>query len=329
MFLRSILFFATVFFLCSPAAAESPERLWAALRDGTAIAIMRHELAPGIGDPDNFDVDDCTTQRNLDATGRARAHATGDRFRDNGIVSADVHSSQWCRCLETARLMELGTVRELPPLNSFFENMEDGPEQTAALKEWLAQTHLNGSAGACDPSGEYQRTNRQGDQFRRDHRLPHRRRDRCSFGELVAMADNKTKPTDADVHAYIASVEHDRRRGEAETLVELMQHATGLEPRMWGDSMIGFGRYAYTYKSGHGGEYFLTGFAPRKAAMSIYIMPGFKHYEKDLTKLGPHTHSVSCLYVKRLDAIDLKTLKRIVSDSVTRMKKTYPEWWPR
>ncbi len=105
-----------------------------------------------------------------------------------------------------------------------------------------------------------------------------------------------------------------------------MGRATGFDPRIWGDSMVGYGQYRYKYKSGHSGEYFLTGFSPRKSAMSIYVMPGFKQYEKQLALLGKHGHSVSCLYVTRLANIDLGVLENIVADSVSRMKKLYPDW---
>ena len=112
--------------------------LWAALRDGSAFALIRHALAPGIGDPDNFAVDDCTTQRNLSAEGRRQAAAIGERFRSNGIARADVFSSAWCRCRDTAELLALGPVTTLPALNSFFEYRERRGPQTAALREWLA-----------------------------------------------------------------------------------------------------------------------------------------------------------------------------------------------
>ncbi len=143
------------------------------------------------------------------------------------------------------------------------------------------------------------------------------------------MADNKTKPTDADADAYIASIENERRREDGLVLLKMLGRITGFKPQMWGDSIVGYGRYRYTYKSGHGGEFFLTGFSPRKSAMTIYVMPGFKKYEKKLAKLGKHKHSVSCLYINRLDTINLKILEDIVADSVARMKEMYPDWSKR
>ena len=143
------------------------------------------------------------------------------------------------------------------------------------------------------------------------------------------MADNKTKPTDADVQTYIATVENERRREDSLVLLSMMDRITGFKPQMWGDSIVGYGRYRYKYKSGHGGEFFLTGFSPRKTAMTVYVMPGFKKYEKKLAQLGKHKHSVSCLYITRLDTIKLQILEDIVADSVERMKSIYPDWSPR
>jgi phosphohistidine phosphatase SixA len=123
--------------LAGPAKAN--EALWAALREGRAFAMMRHALAPGTGDPANFDVNECTTQRNLSVEGREQARRAGDAFRDNGILLADVKTSAWCRCRDTASLMNLGTPEVLEPLNSFFQNRGQRDPQTLALKQWLAE----------------------------------------------------------------------------------------------------------------------------------------------------------------------------------------------
>lgn len=120
-----------------PLAAE--EALWQALRQGDAVALMRHALAPGTGDPPNFTLDDCRTQRNLSAQGRAQARAIGERLREHGISQAEVYASQWCRCLETAELLGLGEVEALPALNSFFREPARGPAQTAAVLDFLAE----------------------------------------------------------------------------------------------------------------------------------------------------------------------------------------------
>jgi broad specificity phosphatase PhoE len=101
-----------------------------ALRDGEAVLMMRHALAPGTGDPSNFQVDDCSTQRNLNDTGREQARAWKPFLAEHGISDARVFSSQWCRCLDTATEMNLGEVTEWPSLNSFFRNRSQGPAQT-------------------------------------------------------------------------------------------------------------------------------------------------------------------------------------------------------
>ncbi len=117
--------------------ASAGQAGWDAVKNGTAFVIMRHALAPGTGDPDNFDVDDCATQRNLSDRGRQQARETGELFRTNRIAAADVFTSAWCRCRETAELLGLGTVRTLEPLNSFFRRRDRREPQTTALKNWL------------------------------------------------------------------------------------------------------------------------------------------------------------------------------------------------
>lgn len=114
------------------AAALTEEQLWTLLGTGEATALMRHALAPGTGDPADFAIDDCATQRNLSDTGREQARAIGERFRTHGIDTARVHASRWCRCLETARLLDLGEVQPFEGLHSFFRDRAAEPERTAA-----------------------------------------------------------------------------------------------------------------------------------------------------------------------------------------------------
>ncbi|MGB0629943.1 MAG: histidine phosphatase family protein [Alphaproteobacteria bacterium] len=126
--------------LWSASAAKqpaAPAELWSALKSGSAFAIMRHALAPGTGDPANFDVGDCATQRNLSDEGRRQATGIGDRFRDRGIAKAEVFTSQWCRCRDTATFLNLGKVRPLSAINSFFQTPEKSEAQTKELKSWL------------------------------------------------------------------------------------------------------------------------------------------------------------------------------------------------
>jgi phosphohistidine phosphatase SixA len=124
-----------------PGHAEMIERMKA----GGHILMIRHALAPGTGDPANFRIGDCSTQRNLDNRGRKQAKAIGDWLRSNGITSARVYSSQWCRCLETAKLLEMGLVSELPALNSFFEMTQDRHPNLKALRTFIAQQPSDGA----------------------------------------------------------------------------------------------------------------------------------------------------------------------------------------
>jgi hypothetical protein len=136
------------------------------------------------------------------------------------------------------------------------------------------------------------------------------------------MAELKTKPTKASVEAFLKRIADDGRREDCVTLVKIMKQATRAEPKMWGPGIVGFGIYRYKYASGREGEWFLTGFAPRKRDLTLYIMTGFEHYEALLAKLGKHKSSKSCLYIKRLADVDLRILKELVTASVRYLKKT-------
>ena len=119
-----------------PASAQDQEEAaWAALRSGEAILLMRHALAPGTGDPANFQLGDCSTQRNLSEEGRRQARSWRPFFADRGITEVRLFSSQWCRCIDTANEMAMGEVTPLPPINSFFRNRAQGPRQTRELKD--------------------------------------------------------------------------------------------------------------------------------------------------------------------------------------------------
>jgi len=120
--------------------AEMIERM----QTGGHILMIRHALAPGNGDPVNFRIGDCSTQRNLDDRGRMQARAIGDWLRSKGIAKARVYSSQWCRCLETAELFEVGSVMELPALNSFYELIQNREPILRALKKFIAEQPSDG-----------------------------------------------------------------------------------------------------------------------------------------------------------------------------------------
>ncbi|MDZ7851802.1 MAG: histidine phosphatase family protein [Halomonas sp.] len=117
-------------------AAEPDEEAaaWRALAQGGHVALMRHALAPGIGDPSGFRLEACNTQRNLSADGREQARRIGERFRDRGIEVAEVRSSRWCRCLETARMLGLGKVVPTPALDSFFRDRSQADDRTRAAR---------------------------------------------------------------------------------------------------------------------------------------------------------------------------------------------------
>src|SRR3546814_6302070 len=140
-------FLAALVLLCSvgrPAgAAETEEALWAALKQGGHVAIMRHATAPGFGDPEGFRLNDCSTQRNLSDAGRAQARRIGDAIRAHGVTIGRVLSSRWCRCLETAALLGLGPVEAYPPLDSLHGRQERSKEQTAELRRLIA-AHVSG-----------------------------------------------------------------------------------------------------------------------------------------------------------------------------------------
>ena len=136
------------------------------------------------------------------------------------------------------------------------------------------------------------------------------------------MAELKTKRNRKSVRKFIAAVENDRRRADAEVVLDLMEEVMGEKPAMWGDSMVGFGSYRYKYESGREGEWFVTGLSPGKARLSLYIMAGFSRYQDLLEKLGKHKTGSCCLYINRLEDVDLKVLRKIIKDSAARVKRS-------
>ncbi|HSP26889.1 MAG TPA: histidine phosphatase family protein [Saliniramus sp.] len=159
-----------------PRADDLDEDPWAALRHGGHVALIRHALAPGTGDPANFALGECSTQRNLSEEGREQARRIGDLFRENGIAQARVFTSAWCRSRETAELLELGPVTALEPLDSFFRNRVEGERRTRALADWIAaqdalspivlvthQVNITALTGVFPGSGEIVVVGREGD----------------------------------------------------------------------------------------------------------------------------------------------------------------------
>jgi len=136
------------------------------------------------------------------------------------------------------------------------------------------------------------------------------------------MAELKTKRNKGDVEAFLNSVADEKKRQDSFTILELMKKVTGEEPEMWGDSIIGFGNYRYKYASGRESDWFLTGFSPRVQNLTLYIMAGFDEYNQLLGKLGKHSTGKSCLYIKKIEDIDINVLKELVKRSVEHMERT-------
>lgn len=126
------------------------------------------------------------------------------------------------------------------------------------------------------------------------------------------MADNKTQITPVDPMAFLAAVEHPVRRADALVLDQLFRKITGWKPRMWGPTIVGYGSYHYVYDSGREGDCNATGFSPRKASLSIYVMPGYQDFGEILSRLGKHKIGKACLYVNKLADIDLDVLEELI-----------------
>lgn len=137
------------------------------------------------------------------------------------------------------------------------------------------------------------------------------------------MAELKTKPTEENPSKFLKGIEDDQKRSDCLELLALMEAITGKKPKMWGTSIIGFGNYHYKYTSGREGDYFVTGFSPRKQNLTIYIMPGFTRYEAVMSKIGKYKTGKSCLYIKKLDDIDRDLLRELISQSVKDMAEIY------
>ena len=139
------------------------------------------------------------------------------------------------------------------------------------------------------------------------------------------MAENKTKPGKASVTAFINSIEDKQKRSDVKKVAAMMREATGSRATMWGSSIIGFGSYHYKYASGREADWMLVGFSPRKQALTLYIMSGFDGYDELMANLGKHKTGKSCLYINKLEDIDLDTLRELVRQSVEHMIATNAE----
>lgn len=137
------------------------------------------------------------------------------------------------------------------------------------------------------------------------------------------QAKNKTTRTDGDIESFLHTVENPQRQKDALFIFNLLNKLLPDQPKMWGTSIIGYGNYHYKYESGREGDFFKAGFSPRKHSLTIYIMPGFKRYESLMSNLGKHTTGKSCLYIKKLDDIDIQVLEELIMASYAHMTTKY------
>ena len=137
------------------------------------------------------------------------------------------------------------------------------------------------------------------------------------------MPELKTKKTNASVTAYLNAIEDKQKRADCKTIAKIMRDVTGSRPRMWGDSIVGYDSYDYKYASGHEGTWPICGFSPRAQNISVYIMAGFSGFDKLMKKLGKHKTGRSCLYIRKLEDVDQRVLKDLITGSVKAMRKKY------
>jgi len=171
----------------APGQADMETAVWVALKNGDHVALLRHASAPGTDDPPGFRLDDCSTQRNLSEAGREQARSIGARFREHGIENVVIYSSQWCRCLETAKLLDLGKVNRFPGLNSFFRDGSREALQTAEVRALINkrpkgtslvlvthQVNITALSGVFPQSGEIVVLRPDGENLTVVGRIPHR-----------------------------------------------------------------------------------------------------------------------------------------------------------
>lgn len=130
------------------------------------------------------------------------------------------------------------------------------------------------------------------------------------------MAELKTRPTDASVQAFLESIGDERKRQDSFALLRMLQEVTGETPRLWGSNIVGFGDYHYAYASGREGDWFVTGFAPRKQNLTLYIMGGFEPHVDLLARLGKHKLGKGCLYINKLQDVDQTMLRALMAAAV-------------
>ena len=138
------------------------------------------------------------------------------------------------------------------------------------------------------------------------------------------MAELKTKANRAGVRKFLNGIGNAKKREDALAVLDMMEQISGEKPKMWGSSIVGFGSYHYRYESGREGDFILTGFSPRKQSLVVYIVSGFSQHAALMNKLGKYKTGKSCLYINKLEDINLKVLKQLISRSVKHIKNKYP-----
>jgi len=137
------------------------------------------------------------------------------------------------------------------------------------------------------------------------------------------MAEARTKATTPSVSDYLDSIPSEERRSDCRKIAKMMQAATGERPRMWGLSIVGFGKYHYVYESGHQGDCAIVSFASRKNDITLYLMPGWQRPAALMDDLGKHKAGQGCVYIKRLADVDERVLAKLIALSVGETKKAY------
>ena len=138
------------------------------------------------------------------------------------------------------------------------------------------------------------------------------------------MAELKTKPNDADVEAFLAALPDAQKRSDSLVLLDLFRTVTGEPPKMWGTAIVGFGDYHYVYASGRKGDWFITGFSPRKQNLTLYCMGGYEPHGEVLARLGKHKLGKGCLYINRLRDVDLNVLRELITTTVAAAQRDSP-----
>lgn len=138
------------------------------------------------------------------------------------------------------------------------------------------------------------------------------------------MAELKTKLNDASVEAFLNTITDESKRQDAFTILAMMGEISGAEPKMWGTSIVGFGSYRYKYASGREGDWMQIGFSPRKQNLTIYIPGGMESYQATLAQLGKHSAGKGCLYIKRLQDVDLTVLRQLIATSMAHVQTSQP-----